>query len=464
VLDVIVVGAGPVGLFLADLLHGCGHQVRLLEAGSGDFANPSVLPGEKPPENHTQERRPMSRVAAAQVERAHAEAWRFRTVGARGWWARAHAVGGRGNLWGGWLARYGSDVFEEGGWPYGARTLNPSYRRAETWLGAVKGELYEGFTRAGRELGVQIRPGTFATRLGVGFRRGNPAGVLTNTVVLRIDTDDQEAAVTVLRGGREETLRARTVVLAASPIETTRLLIGSGVSHPMLGRRLTDHHMLGYILFEPNRPHVRMPGLVPRPTAIIPRFVNRGSSDRRGYRGGYSLELLGPAPVDTLSKEQRRVLGIDTLGGSLTFINAIGEQWPHRQRYVDLAPRARDALGRRIPTVHFHWSRDDRRIVEEMKSTCREVAGALASPGAALMRIRDPFVHPAIYHPAGTFVMGREQRTPCDPWGAVRSVPNLWVADASVFPSGGDGHPTLTVLAHTARVADSVHRHLMRRA
>jgi choline dehydrogenase-like flavoprotein len=32
----------------------------------------------------------------------------------------------------------------------------------------------------------------------------------------------------------------------------------------------------------------------------------------------------------------------------------------------------------------------------------------------------------------------------------------VWVADASVFPSGGDCHPTLTVVAHALRVAESV--------
>jgi choline dehydrogenase-like flavoprotein len=222
--------------------------------------------------------------------------------------------------------------------------------------------------------------------------------------------------------------------------------------------------MLGYVLFEPNQVPIRMPGLVPCPTAIIPRFVNCNSDSRRPFPGGYSIELLGPAPVDKLSEEQRRVLGLDSATGSITLINAIGEQWPHPERFVDLAPRARDALGRRIPQIHFGWSDADHCLVDDMKSTCREVAAAMASPGAELMRIRDPFVHPAIYHPAGTVVMGRDGRAPCDPWGALRGAQNVWVADASVLPSGGDGHPTLTVLAHAARVSEAVHRRLGKRA
>ena len=51
--------------------------------------------------------------------------------------------------------------------------------------------------------------------------------------------------------------------------------------------------------------------------------------------------------------------------------------------------------------------------------------------------------------------MGGEGRA-CDAWGRLGSVDNVWVADASVFPSGGDRHPTLTVLAHALRVARSM--------
>jgi hypothetical protein len=35
--------------------------------------------------------------------------------------------------------------------------------------------------------------------------------------------------------------------------------------------------------------------------------------------------------------------------------------------------------------------------------------------------------------------------------GRLRAINNIWVADASVFPSAGDRHPTLTVLAHALR-------------
>lgn len=91
-----------------------------------------------------------------------------------------------------------------------------------------------------------------------------------------------------------------------------------------------------------------------------------------------------------------------------------------------------------------------------MSKTCVAVAEAITSPGAELIRYRDPFSSPLLFHPSGTCAMGRGDELPCDPYGRLRSLENVWIADASVFPSAGDRHPTLTVLAHTLRMARSV--------
>ena len=59
-------------------------------------------------------------------------------------------------------------------------------------------------------------------------------------------------------------------------------------------------------------------------------------------------------------------------------------------------------------------------------------------------------------HEVGTCVMGRSDDAACDPRGRLRALDNVWIADASVMPTPGDRHPTLTLLAHAWRVAEAV--------
>src|SRR5262249_31333877 len=154
--------------------------------------------------------------------------------------------------------RFGPDVFREGEWPYAARTLEPYYAAAERWLGATPEPLNERFERAARALGVRVRARIAAQAPDGGHWRGAHTKAArrarTGTIALHIEQRGDAAAVRVVDArGKEETLEARAVVVAASPIETTRLLLASEVAHPWIGRRLTDHFSLSYILVEPNR-------------------------------------------------------------------------------------------------------------------------------------------------------------------------------------------------------------------
>jgi choline dehydrogenase-like flavoprotein len=92
-----------------------------------------------------------------------------------------------------------------------------------------------------------------------------------------------------------------------------------------------------------------------------------------------------------------------------------------------------------------------------MKAACVATADALAPSGADLVQYFDPFETPVyLFHEAGTCAMGRTADAPCDPHGRLRALANVWIADASAMPSAGDRHPTLTILAHATRAAESI--------
>jgi choline dehydrogenase-like flavoprotein len=66
-----------------------------------------------------------------------------------------------------------------------------------------------------------------------------------------------------------------------------------------------------------------------------------------------------------------------------------------------------------------------------------------------------------VFHPAGGCAMG-DDGSPCTDAGRVRALDNVWIGDATVFPTAGNAHPTLTVVAHAMRVANDVARYLRR--
>lgn len=57
------------------------------------------------------------------------------------------------------------------------------------------------------------------------------------------------------------------------------------------------------------------------------------------------------------------------------------------------------------------------------------------------------------FHPMGTARIVSEQEGVCAPNGAVHGTPNLYVADASLFPTSVGVNPMMTVIAFSARIA-----------
>jgi gluconate 5-dehydrogenase len=245
------------------------------------------------------------------------------------------------------------------------------------------------------------------------------------------------------------------VVLAASPIETARLLLASGIRHPFVGRQLTDHISTSYLLVDP------FPGATRKgsTSAFIPRFVNTSRRTQRPYPGGFCIELRGNISGASLADNLIGLVRdrVDPRTASFTVISAMGEQLPHPDRFVDLAPRAVDAVGRPLPRIHrARLLPEEQRMLLDMRECCLAIADDLAGPNSFVARITDANVATPMFHPASSCAMGDDDASPCDSWGRFRSLENVWIADASALPTAGDCHPTLTVLAHAMRVCESV--------
>lgn len=193
--------------------------------------------------------------------------------------------------------------------------------------------------------------------------------------------------------------------------------------------------------------------------AFVPRFVNVGRRRRRDYRGGFSLELHGPDPVTDLDAATQAALGIDAASApslSYQLVHAIGEIPPRAESTVTLHPEQRDSLGRPVPVIRLARGSEDAAMARDMEETALAVCDALAGEGSRVFDLRPLTGRNVGSHEAGTCPMGRTRRSPVDLEGRVRGVPGLYIADASLLPSGLDRPPTLTILALALNTADSI--------
>jgi choline dehydrogenase-like flavoprotein len=355
-------------------------------------------------------------------------------------------------------------------WPVALTELQPYYRAAERLLCVRTGRLSAYFRQLTHKLGLPVAPKRGAilparTRALSGLDLPRPATLRTNCVALRLLLDAgriRGVEVIDTHTHRKQSLDASAVVLCASPVETARLLLASGVhgESGRVGMGLVDHLVATCIAVLPYPAPDRSSSGPLQQSALVPRFVNCGRRQRRDYRSGFAVEVQGPIALKELGAAGIQGLGVDAHEArqlSYCLVNAIGEAYPDDRRSVTLHANEHDSLGRPVPIVNLAWSEEQTAMAIDMEEMVAAVGDALAPPGSRIIQLRDALRPGGIAHEAGTARMGKNPREGVtDPWGAVFGVDRLYIADASVMPTALDRHPTLTLLTLALRTADRV--------
>jgi choline dehydrogenase-like flavoprotein len=262
---------------------------------------------------------------------------------------------------------------------------------------------------------------------------------------------------------------ARAVVLAASTLESTRLLLlsksadgGAGLANSsgVLGRYFCEHVMgpgaSGMLPMLRNTPVTNDDGR-PQSTYIV-RFRNIGERHPdflRGYgfQGGSGCAEYPSNAHTTLgfgAEFKRRVRADYPTPISYT---AFGEVLARRENQVELDASVRDAWG--IPVLKFNYRFGDNelKMARDMADTAEEM---LRAAGAQDIRVRrDVLTEGWSIHELGTARMGINPKTSVtNSFGQTHDVRNLFVVDGSIFVSAGCQNPTWTILALCWRAMD----------
>ena len=126
---------------------------------------------------------------------------------------------------------------------------------------------------------------------------------------------------------------------------------------------------------------------------------------------------------------------------------------PSPTNYLDLDPEVKDAYGIPVARLHFQWDDNELQMCEHSKQACAELLQAAGGvyEGAG----KEPNMPGWSLHETGTCRMGNDPKHfVTNRFGQTHDVKNLYVCDASVFPSSTDKTTTISIMAFTLRTCD----------
>ena len=458
------------------------------------------------------------------------------------WW-RARMLGGRTNHWGRISLRFGPDDFRSrtidglgDDWPIGYEDVAPYYDRVDRLIGIFgsneglrnhpdgiflpppKPRCYELLVKKASDrlsipcipsrLSILTQPinGRASCHYCGQCNRGctvkanfsSPDVLIAPALAtgrLRLITNAMAREVTVgrdglatgvsyidKRTGADRHVRARVVVLAASAMESARILLNSkssgfpqglANSSGMVGKYIGDTvgasvggfipAMMDHVPHNDDGVggmHVYMPWWLDNAKLDFPRgyHIEVWGGWRQpgaGFMGGIHRYPPGGGYGASLKNDYRRYYGA-TIG-----FDGRGGMVPNEQTYCELDPNAVDRYG--IPVLRFHWKWTDyeynqaKHMQETFRALIAEMGGQVFSPMPTKEQNYGISAGGSIIHELGGVRMGDDpSRSVLNRNCQAHDVKNLFLADAGPFVSKGDKNPTWTILALAWRTADYI--------
>lgn len=507
--DVIIVGAGAVGITTAVYLARRGKRVLLLEGG----------PTEPPSDYERQNAGPNTGKAHCALSDG-----------------RMKAFGGTTRLWGGQLVRFSAEDFDgttdsnRSAWPLSSSDIEPYYTEAldllkipprlrepeQIWKQATGADLrLSDGLRIG--LNIWLRQPDFTKLFKDELLRVENLVVRTECKVLDLvplHVDDVSGRTSYKlriqpRGHQNPVvLRAQRIIIAAGTLENVAILKRSSESNPndkvlsnrYIGKYFIDHlhRVVGSINIDKSSNAKELFDNIFKDGHKIGVKVRRVFTDADTDRVNVAVQFLAPVPIRELLRDTVTLLTRcfavrgDSLEGLSGFVrNArilfkIGlryliknralnfyanhvdvgieiEQLPNERSQIIIAD---DGSGNLIPGVD--WQIDGKEMigVHAFISHLKEMITAHGLgefvPTKDLAGSSVDFLagcHDANHHMGGTRYSRSAEDGVVDANSRVFGAENLYIAGASTFPSGSFANPTLTAIALSLRMCDRFEAH-----
>lgn len=299
--------------------------------------------------------------------------------------------------------------------------------------------------------------------------------IVDNAVVARVLNDGKGRASGVQYFDRvtkqERQVKARVVIVAASCIDSTRILLNSkstqypngiGNSNDVVGRYLTEQvrfHMYGFLPELRGTKALNDDGIGGE-HIYLPRYNHRDGK-KRDYLRGFGMQFWGCGAQSGASFAKNLPgFGADFKRGvksrypALVALHPYGEVLPRRENRVTVEGTPVDAYGVPTPRIEYKTGENERKMTVEMYDAAESILRAAKAEIVPFERGWLDNAGSAI-HEHGTVRMGDDaKRAACNGFGQFHEVKNLFCVDGAVFPTATEKNPTLTILALAWRSTD----------
>jgi choline dehydrogenase-like flavoprotein len=306
---------------------------------------------------------------------------------------------------------------------------------------------------------VDAKNGSQNTVIPIAMKTGN-CEVKTECFVVEIMVNDRGEATGVKYFDKEEKGHIQTadiIVVAASANETPRLLLnsksklfpdGAGNNNDWVGRNLQGHAYTGaFGLFDWDILDLAGPGA----TMAICDFnhhndeiIGGGLLANEFNRLPYLFTQIRPPGFPRWGKEHKDFQRMNFRRVS----RVVGpiQEIPNFESRIRVSPKVKDHWG--IPVVQFSGARhpidhEHCKFLSGKAEILLKEAGAVETWQTVGGKGQG-----GGHHQAGTARMGNDRQTSVtNPHGQVHDIDNLFVADASLFPTNAGFNPALTIMA-----------------
>jgi choline dehydrogenase-like flavoprotein len=264
--------------------------------------------------------------------------------------------------------------------------------------------------------------------------------------------------------GKEREIQARAVVLGCGTLETTRLLLLSGIANSSgrVGKNFIEHLDVGGQAWLPSMSFVEREAGdgIGGSHIVIPWFGYFRPDEKRDFVRGFQIE---PSVRQRMrpDKNAKKTPGfgadfkreIRRWQGTRVSLAVHGEMLPSEKKFVELDATTKDKWGLPVLKIHHPWEANDHAMFKYVRQTFEELFHAARAVDISLPKEPDKPGHSI--HEMGTAHMGSDPKTSVlNQFNQSWDVKNLFVVDAASFASGTHKNPTLTIVALSWRASE----------